>query len=907
MPIVDNRNQGGGGGVNSVNGDTGPDVVLTKTSVGLGNVLNLDQSNPSNIVQDSTHRFVTDAEKTTWNAGGSGGGIIDTDYITNDKSATFNGTTSYIDYGNTFNKDRTDAFSISFWLKTTSTTTSQFPVSKRASTTTPGFYLQLESNNRFLCSFGNSSTNAIAVRTPVGTALTANVWSHIVVTYSGSSTAAGLKVYKDGVPFTMSTVTDALTLSCITTSTLKLGQLNGTFFGGQIDDFTTWNTELDAYDVYELFSYQTRKDILAHTKVASFANWWKLGDGDTTSSLDSKGSATGTLTSVTFATDTPFSSDGDIENYPADTYDALIVQGRTVAITPYGTPTALTTPASIPPTQGNAAEWSPSGRLLAVGHQLTAGVAVTIYERIGESLVKLPNNIYAQVGHCTGIAWSPCERFLYLSQGSPTYMYMYERNGNTFTRLPLPATTPTGLPSRVVVSPDGRLVTYAHQTSPYITTYERGGTFGNTFAKLADPATLPTGDAFSAAYSPDGALLAVGLSANAVELYTVSGSTLTKVSGSFATGGAVSHLAWSPNGKFLSAVFPTAGGYVFRRIGNALYRMPAYDTPPTGTSYSSGWSPDSKFLYVGHSDSGVGYCSVYELQNERKFVKQSWTTGLPGNGRSISVTNDGKFTAVAHATSPFISWFKSSGAAPKVDGRKARIVGPQSVFTHSLPSVGDPSQSYLHPSLGDVFIERWNTNTTAGRLGWTETLNGGSSAMSAGAFGTAQLQTGASATAAPTLALSTTGHWAISAGTFCWETRMSLSAASSGTDEYIARIGFNNAATTGAMGTNFIGFEYDRLTSTFWRCICKSSVTGLTTTVTTSLAFTTGARVMKIHVTSTLVTFFIDGTIVAQITTDIPTSNVIPVYNMVKSVGTTSRVMFLYWSVLATGQAATAN
>lgn len=40
---------------------------VSKTQVGLGNVPNVDSTNPNNIVQDSTHRFVTDSDKTNWN------------------------------------------------------------------------------------------------------------------------------------------------------------------------------------------------------------------------------------------------------------------------------------------------------------------------------------------------------------------------------------------------------------------------------------------------------------------------------------------------------------------------------------------------------------------------------------------------------------------------------------------------------------------------------------------------------------------------------------------------------------------------------------------------------------------------------------------------------------------------
>ena len=47
---------------------TGNPHGVNKSDVGLSNVQNLDQTNPSNISQDSNHRFVSDTEKSTWNA-----------------------------------------------------------------------------------------------------------------------------------------------------------------------------------------------------------------------------------------------------------------------------------------------------------------------------------------------------------------------------------------------------------------------------------------------------------------------------------------------------------------------------------------------------------------------------------------------------------------------------------------------------------------------------------------------------------------------------------------------------------------------------------------------------------------------------------------------------------------------
>lgn len=52
--------------VQSVAGKTG-NVSVNKSDVGLGNVPNLDATDPTNITQSPSFRFVTDTEKSTWN------------------------------------------------------------------------------------------------------------------------------------------------------------------------------------------------------------------------------------------------------------------------------------------------------------------------------------------------------------------------------------------------------------------------------------------------------------------------------------------------------------------------------------------------------------------------------------------------------------------------------------------------------------------------------------------------------------------------------------------------------------------------------------------------------------------------------------------------------------------------
>lgn len=43
-------------------------VNFTKTDIGLGNVPNVDATNPANITQSASYRFATDTEKSTWGA-----------------------------------------------------------------------------------------------------------------------------------------------------------------------------------------------------------------------------------------------------------------------------------------------------------------------------------------------------------------------------------------------------------------------------------------------------------------------------------------------------------------------------------------------------------------------------------------------------------------------------------------------------------------------------------------------------------------------------------------------------------------------------------------------------------------------------------------------------------------------
>jgi hypothetical protein len=70
-------------------------ITLDKTDIGLSNVPNTDATNPANISQNASYRFVTDAEKTTWNGKQDAIGFTPENVSNKETSALDTSTTKY--------------------------------------------------------------------------------------------------------------------------------------------------------------------------------------------------------------------------------------------------------------------------------------------------------------------------------------------------------------------------------------------------------------------------------------------------------------------------------------------------------------------------------------------------------------------------------------------------------------------------------------------------------------------------------------------------------------------------------------------------------------------------------------------------------------------------------------------
>lgn len=221
-----------------------------------------------------------------------------------------------MNFGNQFSPGATQAFSLSAWVKCTSTTPAavQLLIDKiQATSPFPGLTLFIHgaiADDPFDFVFAGSS-HSIDVRFP--STLT-NDWMHLVLTYDGSASAAGVAMYKNGVALTPTIVTNTLTSGDTTThgNAMCLGEryaagVSGPF-AGSFSGFRVYTRVLSAEDVSALYALGT---IAAPTITSDAAS--EVVEGSALAAVIEADDGGGTLTfSVTGGDDAAlFSLDAD--------------------------------------------------------------------------------------------------------------------------------------------------------------------------------------------------------------------------------------------------------------------------------------------------------------------------------------------------------------------------------------------------------------------------------------------------------------------------------------------------------------------------------------------------------------------------------------------------------------------
>ena len=215
----------------------------------------------------------------------------------NTYSVTLDGTNDYVNYGTFSALNSTASFTISAWIKTSTSSRMVFSGG---------------SNDRM-------SLNATGVQFRVGGTF-ANIgsgnyddgnWHQITAVYN----AGTVTIYADG-----NSTADGSSSSYPTSTSssaynsFRIGQVaNAYYFNGEIDEFAVWSSALSSSEIPDIQSSNAPIDLRSdngnYTSSSNLINYWRMGDNDGgsgTTVTDLVGSLDGTLTNgASFTADTP--------------------------------------------------------------------------------------------------------------------------------------------------------------------------------------------------------------------------------------------------------------------------------------------------------------------------------------------------------------------------------------------------------------------------------------------------------------------------------------------------------------------------------------------------------------------------------------------------------------------------
>ena len=186
------------------------------------------------------------------NAGTYGGGVTlgQAGPLNGDPStaAAFNGTSGSVTVPDTrlLRFDRTQPFSVDAWVKTTSGSQEVIASKLAASPAYTGWEVGLLNGRPYVTVIGSSTTSSLWQES--GTNVADGAWHHLVMTYDGSSKAAGVHFFIDGGADngTPTTLVDALNTPSVSTVPVILGSRGSTtYFSGSLSDIAVYNQALN--------------------------------------------------------------------------------------------------------------------------------------------------------------------------------------------------------------------------------------------------------------------------------------------------------------------------------------------------------------------------------------------------------------------------------------------------------------------------------------------------------------------------------------------------------------------------------------------------------------------------------------------------------------------------------------
>ena len=176
----------------------------------------------------------------------------------------FGGTDEYIDCQDIADFERTDAFSLECWFKTSNGATQDLLARRDNAGALAGYAIQMSATGEVwvvLCN-NNGGGNRLIVYTN-NSGFNNNAWHHLIVTYDGSSSPSGINIYIDNSLEGIFTFADGLSASITASSDFMIGARAGAdkFYIGSIDEVIIYDKEISTTTVaYRYNSSSGRED-----------------------------------------------------------------------------------------------------------------------------------------------------------------------------------------------------------------------------------------------------------------------------------------------------------------------------------------------------------------------------------------------------------------------------------------------------------------------------------------------------------------------------------------------------------------------------------------------------------------------------------------------------------------------
>lgn len=126
---------------------------------------------------------------------------------------------------------------------------------------------------------------------------------------------------------------------------------------------------------------------------------------------------------------------------------------------------------------------------------------------------------------------------------------------------------------------------------------------------------------------------------------------------------------WSPNGVYAAFGSDAAPYLVFaKRSGDTLTTIAPTGTLPAGAVMSAAWSSDSSTVYIA----STGGNKIYRYTRSGDVFTYDSSPGISAAGspqasNALSLSADGAYVSMAHATSPYITTYRTSDWTKLVD------------------------------------------------------------------------------------------------------------------------------------------------------------------------------------------------------------------------------------------------